>query len=213
LTNDSNSPTRKEREEAFRRNLVLDAAESLFAEKGFDGTTVADIAEHSELAKGSLYHLFQSKEEIIAGIIGRKLDNVIAHVDKLFSRPASPLEKIKESMRAKLLGVWESRHFAQIFLHELRGFHWSTETPILDTWRDRINTLKRKTEEVIAEGQKQGQFRTDLPPSTIVAAMAGLSNAIIFTWLRSEEDFDIDVAFDHALELFLHGVSPAGEEE
>ena len=213
MTNQENSLTRKEREEAFRRDLVLDVAERLFAEKGFDGTTVADIAERSELAKGSLYHLFQSKEEIIGAIIQRKLNQVVTDLNEIFSRPLGPLEKIRAVMRAKLIGVWESRHFARIFLHELRGFHWSTETPLLNTYREQIEGMMRKTEEEFAQGQKQGQFRDDIPASTLLAVMAGFSNAIIYTWLKAQEDFNIDVALDQAFKLFMHGVSPVGEGE
>lgn len=211
MTNNGNNLTRKEREEAFRRDLVLDAAESLFAEKGFDGTTVAEIAERSELAKGSLYHIFQSKEDIIAAIVGRKLEYFMRILDELLKSSASPLDKIKGFMRTKLLGVWESRHFARIFVHELRGFHWSTETPALSEWREQVESMMRTTENVIADAQKQNQIRSDMPPSIIMGGMAGFSNAMIYTWLSRNEEFDIDAALDQALSLFLHGVLPQGE--
>ena len=77
------SITRKEREERFRRDIVLEAAEALFAEKGYAHTTVADIAKRSELAKGSLYHLFQSKEEIFTAILDRKMSVVLEKLDRL----------------------------------------------------------------------------------------------------------------------------------
>jgi len=211
VTNNDNNLTRKEREEAFRRDLVLDAAECLFAEKGFDGTTVAEIAERSELAKGSLYHIFQSKEDIIAAIIRRKLEYFMSVLDELLNSSASPLDKIKGFMRTKLMGVWESRHFARIFVHELRGFHWSTETPALSEWREQVESMMNATENVIAEAQRQNQIRPDLPPSIILGGMAGFSNAMIYTWLSSGEDFNIDLALDQALSLFLNGVMPQGE--
>jgi AcrR family transcriptional regulator len=211
VTNNDNNLTRKEREEAFRRDLVLDAAESLFAEKGFDGTTVAEIAERSELAKGSLYHLFQSKEDIIAAIIHRKLDYFMRNLGDLLNSSASPIDKIKGFMRTKLMGVWESRHFARIFLYELRGFHWSTETPLMDEWRGQVESMMRSIEEVIAEAQRAKQIRSDLPTSIILSGMAGFSNAIIYSWLNTDQDFDVDVALDQALSLFLDGAMPPGE--
>ena len=206
MTDNSTQLSRKEREEAFRRELVLDVAESLFAEKGFDGTTVSDIAERSELAKGSLYQIFQSKEEIIAAIIGRKIDRIWGIVDDIVKRPISPTERVREVFRTKLESVWESRHFARIFLHELRGLHPCVDSPLLDAYVERMRAMTAKIEVVFAEGQEKGDFRRDVPASTLFAAMEGFSNAIIYTWLNCEGDFDLDTAVRQAEDLFLHGV-------
>ncbi len=200
--------SRKEREEAFRRDLVLDVAERLFAEKGFDGTTVADIAERSELAKGSLYHLFQSKDDIIAALIHRKMGQIIGQLEQALGAPVSPREKIRRIFQLKLRTVWESRHFARIFLHELRGFHWRMDYPLLETYRNEMEEARRRIEMALAEGQKAGEFRDDLPASTLLAAMEGFSNAIIYFWLKSDEEFDLDKAVSQAEALFLNGVSP-----
>jgi len=208
VTKNTEHLSRKEKEEAFRRDLVLDAAESLFAEKGFDGTTVSDIASRSELAKGSLYQLFQSKEEIISAIIRRKVDRIWGVLDEVFRMEVSALEKIRNIMRIKLKAVWESRHFARIFLHELRGFHWEIETPLLDAYRSEMHTMMGRIGELLAEGQQAGEFRRDLPPSVLFAAMTGFSNAVIYAWLESGEEMDIETALDEAVELFLHGVCP-----
>lgn len=208
MTNEPTQLTRKEREEAFRRNLVLDAAEQLFAEKGFEGTTVAEIAERAELAKGSLYQLFGSKEELIAAAIRRKVDEVWAALDEILSRPVSPAEVIRAIIRVKLKTVWRSRHFARIFLHELRGFQWCMDSPQLNAYRRDVETLERRIKEVFAEGQKTGEFRSDIPPTYLFAAMAGFSNAAIHSWLQEGDELDLEAALNHAVELFFHGVSP-----
>jgi len=65
---------RKERERAARRNDILDAAKIVFFDKGFNGTTMDQIAEVAELSKGSLYLHFQSKEELYVSILLEGLD-------------------------------------------------------------------------------------------------------------------------------------------
>ncbi|MGE5677914.1 MAG: TetR/AcrR family transcriptional regulator, partial [Pseudomonadota bacterium] len=59
----------KEAEE--RKNEILDAADSLFAQKGFDGTSTNDILEKVGIARGTLYYHFKSKEDIMDALIDR----------------------------------------------------------------------------------------------------------------------------------------------
>lgn len=60
---------RKEREKRFRRSEILSAAVPLFAEKGYENTTIDDIAEKAEFGKGTIYNYFGSKEDIYWGIL------------------------------------------------------------------------------------------------------------------------------------------------
>jgi TetR/AcrR family transcriptional regulator, cholesterol catabolism regulator len=213
LFNNNEPLSRKEREEEFRRNLVLDAAESLFAERGFDGTTVAEIAERSELAKGSLYQLFQSKDEIFSALVKRKMDHIWKLLDEIFSRDISPLEKMRLIMREKLAAVWDSRQFARIFLNELKGLHWTIEPPLMASVHEKAGLGLKRIEVLFEEGQKIGEFRDDLHATTLVAAFAGFTNAIIYTWLNREDDFKMEDALNQAMELFMNGVSPIRREE
>ncbi len=60
---------RREREKIFRKNEIIEAATKLFAEKGYDYTTLDDIAEKAEFGKGTIYNYFRSKEDIFNLII------------------------------------------------------------------------------------------------------------------------------------------------
>jgi len=65
---------RKEREREARRNAILDAAEAVFKSKGFANATMDDIAREAELAKGTVYLYYKSKEELQVGLVMRGLD-------------------------------------------------------------------------------------------------------------------------------------------
>jgi AcrR family transcriptional regulator len=62
---------RKEKEKEKRRNEIIDAAEKLFFEKGFDGVSMDDVAEKAELAKGTLYLYFKSKDSLFFAVVLR----------------------------------------------------------------------------------------------------------------------------------------------
>jgi len=65
----------KEAEE--RRNEILDAADMLFADKGFDNTSTSDILEKVGIARGTLYYHFKSKEDILDALIKRCQEQII----------------------------------------------------------------------------------------------------------------------------------------
>ncbi len=198
--------SRKEREEEFRRNLVLDAAEGLFAEKGFDGTTVSDIAVRSELAKGSLYHLFQSKEEIISAILKRKLEGVWEKLNRTINEPdLTPLQKIRGIMGHKIREFWESRQFAKIYLHELRAFHGPPRIPMIDEFHEQFTQIKNKTRALVGQAQEAGELRSDIPTDTLFDAFTGMTNGMILTWIDLPEELDVDASIEQAFDLYLNG--------
>jgi TetR/AcrR family transcriptional regulator, repressor of fatR-cypB operon len=73
------SLSRKERERNFRRKEIMDAAVKFFAEKGYNSTTLEEIAGNAEFGKGTLYNYFQGKEEIYKAIV----DDVIENIDRI----------------------------------------------------------------------------------------------------------------------------------
>jgi hypothetical protein len=87
------------------------------------------------------------------------------------------------------------------------------DSPLLDTYRKEIRAVESRIEELFADGQSQGQFRSDIPPPRLFAAMAGFSNAIVHSWLEEDDELDIETALEHAVELFFHGVSPRNGSE
>jgi len=71
--------TRKERETAFRRKAIADAAREVFSEKGYAGTTIDNVAERSEFAKATLYKSFKTKEELYLSVLEdvfREINNI-----------------------------------------------------------------------------------------------------------------------------------------
>ncbi len=79
---------RKEREKHFRREQILEAAYQLFHEAGYSAATMDQIAERAELAKGTLYLYFKSKEDVYFALLNRGLEILIALLeDKLNRRP------------------------------------------------------------------------------------------------------------------------------
>lgn len=74
-----------------RRNEILDAAEKLFGEKGFDGTSTNDILNEVGIARGTLYYHFSSKEDILDAMIERITDRLAANAEAIVKKKEIPV--------------------------------------------------------------------------------------------------------------------------
>lgn len=77
-------PSRKERERLQRQHEILDAARSLFAEKGYHIATLDEVAERAEFGKGTLYNYFESKHHILLAILQDDFDRLTAAWEQCF---------------------------------------------------------------------------------------------------------------------------------
>ena len=84
-----------------RKNEILDTAEQLFASRGFDNTSTNDIINAIGIARGTLYHHFKSKEEILDAVIERISETMIRNAKAIAEDKAEPLlDRLTDSIRS-----------------------------------------------------------------------------------------------------------------
>ena len=91
----SSQPTRKERELAWRRSEILDAAEEVFGRRGYGGAKMAEIAVRAEFGVGYLYKVFDDKSALYEAVIERRFGELHGTLDELIAGEGSPKEKIR----------------------------------------------------------------------------------------------------------------------
>jgi TetR/AcrR family transcriptional regulator, cholesterol catabolism regulator len=181
-----------------RRSELTRAAARLFAEKGYHGTSTADLAQALGLQKGSLYAHIESKADLLWEVAR---EGAAAFHDALDAVPeeGSALERIRLALRAHLRVVAEQLDVATVFIREWRYLEGER--------RDRFVAERRRYEErfraLFREGREHGELRTDLDDAT--AALLALSAANwAYTWLRP--DVDTDALADRFTALLLDGM-------
>ncbi|CQA00077.1 Probable transcriptional regulator%2C TetR [Mycobacteroides abscessus] len=93
-------PGRRERYAALTRSAIVEAARMLFVERGFDDTSVDDIAEVAQVSKGAIYHHFKDKQEIFVDVYRDATKGVIENVVKvLIDVPAGSWNRIEAAAR------------------------------------------------------------------------------------------------------------------
>jgi AcrR family transcriptional regulator len=168
---------------ARRRELTRIAAR-LFAERGYQGTSLADLAGALGVQKASLYHHIASKEDLLWAVAWEGAEAFHAGLDGV-PAAAPAAERIRLALRAHLAVVGAQLDIATVFVREWR--HLS------DGRRETFLAERRRYEERIRElfraGVEESQLRTDLDVPT--AALLFLSAANwAYTWLRPGADTD-----------------------
>ena len=167
-----------------RREELTRIAARLFAERGYQGTSLADLAEELGVQKPSLYHHIESKEDLLWEVAWEGAEAFHGALDTV-PADAPATERIRLALRAHLGVVAGQLDVATVFVREWR--HLSGER------RDRFVAERRRYEERIRdlfrEGVEGSELRTDLDVPT--AALLFLSAANwAYTWLRPGADTD-----------------------
>ena len=161
-----------------RRTELTRTAARLFAEKGYHGTSIGDLAEAMGVQKGSLYAHIESKADLLWEVAR---EGSVAFHDALDAVPEEGpvVERIRVALRAHLRVVAEQLDVATVFVREWRYLEGER--------RDEFVAERRRYEErfraLFREGRELGELRSDLDDST--AALLALSAANwAYTWLR-----------------------------
>ena len=167
-----------------RRSQLTREAARLFAEKGYHGTSIGDLAKAMGVQKGSLYAHIASKEDLLYETMREGADAFHGALDAIADElPAT--EKIRLALRGHLRVVAEQLDVATVFMREWRY--------LVGERRDEILGERRRYEErvraLFRDGRERGELRTDLDDAT--AALLTLSAANwAYTWLQPGRDTD-----------------------
>jgi AcrR family transcriptional regulator len=183
---------------ATRRTELKREAARLFAERGYHGSSIGDLAEALGVQKATLYASIESKQDLLYETMREGADAFHAALDAIPEQlPA--VEKIQLALRGHLRVVAEQLDVATVFVQEWRYLEGER--------RDEIVAERRRYEERIRalfrEGRELSELRTDLDDGTSALLMLSAANWA-YTWLQPGRDTD-ELA-DRFFALLLDGM-------
>lgn len=163
-------------EKTDKREQLLNAAEELFAEKGFDGTSVRDIAQKADVNLAMISYYFGSKEKLLQVLIEQRMASSSELLDELVKNTKmTPWEKIEKLIDYYVNKILDGRRFHAIINQE---YNTDRSREILDI----ITSIKMKNysliKQLIDEGVKKKQFRKIDPEMTMASMMGTINQAI-----------------------------------
>jgi len=142
-------------------DLILDAAERLFARQGFAATTIKQIGKEAAVNPALLYYYYDSKETLYRAMLQRILGQLLSRGADAIERANTHADRIRAFVRAQVRLLAEHPHFPQLLVRELVDHQASHAEQAITT--SAAGAFKRLCD-VISAGQKEGAFRTSLDP-------------------------------------------------
>ncbi|MFZ6675163.1 TetR/AcrR family transcriptional regulator [Undibacterium sp. Xuan67W] len=186
-------------EERNRRADLVRVSARLFREKGYDATTVRDIASAVGMRSGSPFYHFKSKQEILAAVMEEGLVAGLDEAEGIVASQLPALDKFKKLLRAHLETVLGEGHdFIPVLLYDWHALSPDLQEKIIDL-KDRYDRLWQAA---ISELKQVGLIRSD---SKIVRLL--LLGAINYSvqWYKPGKELDLDQLAEQIMDFFLTG--------
>jgi AcrR family transcriptional regulator len=161
------------------RSRVLDAAVELFADQGYDGTSVAQVISRAGVAKGGFYHHFASKEQLLYEVYGDLINRQLANLDAILARRLPPAAALRAVITDLVETTAASARPALVFWREMNrlGDERTREyRQARRRYHDAVRTLVR-------DAQAGGEFSPVASADTVTFTIFGFVNELPL-WYR-----------------------------
>jgi len=213
---------RKLQREQENKQFILNAAEGVFAKKGFSLATMDEIAEAAQFSKATLYRYFQSKQELFMEIILSCYDEVHKNSIKIKEKDMDSSLKLRELIRY-ILGYYQrKKNLTRIFILEQsamkrmlkidvnnQGWHSAQHPPLPPEFRKKLEEIFNVMVTIVEEGIEAGEFRR-MNPQDVGCLVGALLRGFHFKGPLQEKEISLKESTDRIHDFVLHGIkSPA----
>jgi AcrR family transcriptional regulator len=204
-TEATSDPPRRANWEA-RRQVIIDTSAPVFARQGYHATGIVELCAANDLGKGALYHYIGSKEDLLAAIHDRVMDEVLLGADRVAEAGGTPTQQLAMLGDELLDVIHRYPDHVWVFLHEFPALTGERAAQ----FRQRRRSYERKVEAVLQAGVDAGEFR-GIDPRLTALAWLGMHN-YTYLWLKPGGALSArDVAKPFA-QIFMHGISSSAPE-
>ncbi len=188
-----------------RKEAIVEAAAALYARRGFNGASVADLAERCKTSKSLIYHYYQSKEDILFDVMishVRALDEAAREAATGEGAPAEKLRRLAHAFMALYVGAAD-RH--KVLLNELDNLDDKRRAEIVKTQRGLIEIVQRLLGEI--EPKLRRRSSEGYAAAMLFFGMINWTH----TWFDPKGPVSADAIADMAADLTLGGIASAGQ--
>ena len=191
-----------------KREKILKAAISAFAQKGYHDTSISKIINKAGIARGTFYLYFENKRQIFDSI----LENLIVEIDRCIKKieigreRQNPLEQLKDNLRRIFTLFVENPELSRILLRHAAGLDKESDQKITEFY----NNIADKIEDALKLGIKMELIRDCNPRITSFLILGSIKELIEHVTLTMKSKSDINPVIDEILNFGLHGLKNPG---
>lgn len=186
---------------AQTRQMLLDNALELFGSQGFHATSVQTIVDRAGLTKGAFYHHFASKEDLLRLIHDQFLEVQREMIAEIMAAHESPVDQLREMVRASVLTTALYRQHVAVFFQERRYLTGERASDV----QGRRDAFEEQIESVIRAGIESGDFDPSILPRVALFGIVGMS-AWVYQWYRPEGPLPVEEIADALASMAVNGL-------
>jgi AcrR family transcriptional regulator len=158
---------------------IIETAEQLFAEKGFNGTSVRDIAEKANVNLAMISYYFGSKDKLFEALFNFRSESAKVKIESIIEKPGiSALEKVYLLIDSYIEKIMSQQCFHRILAREqVLNNSQATAALILQMKKQNLELISR----LIHEGQKKGEFRKNVDIPMMMTTLVGTAHSLVTT--------------------------------
>lgn len=185
-----------------KREAILRSAIHVFADKGYFNSKVADIAGKANIADGTVYLYFKSKEEILHSIFNRAMAEFISLGKKEIEGIGRADKKLLRIAELHLEKLGADRDLAIVFQVQLRGSIKFMREFSAAGFAEYLELIHQ----TIKEGQKQGVFRKELNTIICSKIFFGAIDEMVTNWILSEKKYELAPLAKEVFNVLSNGI-------
>jgi AcrR family transcriptional regulator len=192
-----------ERRPAYDPDSLLDVAVTVFIERGYDGTSMEDLARTARISKSSIYHHVAGKEALLRAALDRALDALFAVCEEEESTAGPAIDRLRHVIRRSIEILDQELPYVTLLLR-VRG-NTATEQNALE----RRRAFDRFVANLVAAASADGDLRADLDPALATRLIFGMINSVS-EWYHPGGEITVDQLADGVVSLVIGAQPPAG---
>jgi AcrR family transcriptional regulator len=197
----ANTDSRRSPKWESRREAIVDTSAHLFARQGYHATGIMELCTANDLGKGALYHYIGSKEELLAAIHDRVMDEVLIGADRVAEKSGTPSQQLARHGDELLDVIHRYPDHVWVFLHEFPALTGARA----ERFRSRRREYERRVEAVLRAGVESGEFR-EIDPWLTARAWLGMHN-YTYLWLKPGGELAAGSVAKPFAEIFMRGIA------
>jgi len=186
-----------------RAGQILDAARALFAEAGYEATSIAGIAKIVGVADGAIYRHFASKREILHQVILGFYEPLVDSAALALRDISDPRDRLQVLVRRNLAAFAEDPLVCRLIIAEARVLDGYYESEVADLSR-RYTSL---AVDAVQEGIDTGLFRGDIDAASVRDVLFGAMEHMSWAALTGRSPLDIDTSTATIMAIVINGIS------
>src|SRR5690625_1738243 len=184
-----------------RHSLILNTAEQIIKDKGYYAFKMSDVSDYLDIAKGTLYNHFHSKEELVFNLIYPKMSQSTTTLEGIINKKVDTITKIKEIIRATL----ESSYFQFVLLSfpDMAALFQEKNSSKLEKVQNKMIECFKM---VIEQGKREQMLHDDISTAYTAHQLLIISDPLIYSLLVQNKKMTHEDFIAHTTRNFLFGI-------